>query len=130
MTMPEARYYKEVFRTTKDVQQTRSAFNHIAHEAPAPDAIPRADNKQTARMMKSNFQMYPDAKDTDTFTAPAKRSTAPSQFQTSESIYGVDNPRPAQKKISTVKNAELGGSDTVKPLGCGQLQAQKLQKAT
>ena len=54
MTQPEPRYYKEVFRTDKNIAQMHSV-NTFAHVAPDPDAHPRADAKQTARMMKSNF---------------------------------------------------------------------------
>lgn len=118
MTRPEVRYYKEVFRTDKNVAQTRSSINHIVHEAPPAQAHPRAENLQNARMMKSSFEMFPKEKDADTFKAPAKRSNAAnSQFATSEKLYGAaDSMRPAQKKLSAVKIAEIGGSGTVKPL--------------
>ena len=83
MTMPEARLYKENFRTTKNIQQMHSN-NPIAHMAPNPDNHPRGDAKTTARMMKSSIQMFPNEKDKDTFTSPAKRSAAASnQFATS-----------------------------------------------
>ena len=75
--------------------------------------------------------MYPTQKDKDTFTSPAKRSAAASnQFATSDALYGTEPARPAQKKVSAAKTAALGGSDTVKPLSHGQLQSQKLQKAS
>ena len=54
MTQPEPRYYKEVFRTDKNIAQMHSV-NTFAHVAPDPVSHPRADAKQTARMMKSNF---------------------------------------------------------------------------
>ena len=117
MTRPEARYYKEVFRTDKNVAQTRSTINHIIHEAPPAAAHPRAENLQTARMQKSSFEMFPKEKDTDTFNAPAKRSSAAnSQFATSEKLYGAEPMKPAQKKLSAVKIAEIGGSGCAKPL--------------
>ena len=95
-------------------------MNHIAHEAPAPDAHPRGDAKCHARYMKSSINMYPDQKDKDTFTSPAKRSAAASnQFSTSIQLYGAEPPRPQQKKVSAAKTAALGGSDTVKPLAHG-----------
>ena len=119
MTMPEARLYKEDFRTTKNVQHMRSN-NPVAHMAPNPDAHPRAEAKTTARMMKSSIQMFPNEKDTDTFTSGAKRSAAASnQFATSDSLYGGKLDRSAAKKMSKVKIAEIGGSDTVKPLSHG-----------
>ena len=55
MTQPEPRYYKEVFRTDKNIAQMRGTHNPIYHEAPAPDSHPRADANQTARMMKSSI---------------------------------------------------------------------------
>ena len=55
-----------------------STSNHIVHDAPKPDPHPRAEAKTTARMMKSNVQMFPNEKDKDTFSAPAKRSHAAS----------------------------------------------------
>ena len=68
--------------------------NPIYHEAPAPQNHPRAEAKQTARMMKSNIEMFPTQKDNDTFTSPAKRSAAASnQFATSEKLYGANPPR-------------------------------------
>ena len=77
MTQPEARYYKETFRTTKNIAQVNlSGHNPIYHEAPAPSEVPRSDAKLTARMMKSNVQMYPKQVDADTFVTPAKRSNA------------------------------------------------------
>ena len=83
MTQPEPRYYKEVFRTDKNIQQMHSK-NPIAHTAPAPDAFPRAEAKTTARFMKSSIQMFPDQRDKDTFCSPAKRSNgAKNQFSTS-----------------------------------------------
>ena len=48
--------------------------NPIAHMAPAPDAIPRSDAKTTARMQKSSIQMFPNARDKDTFTSPSKKT--------------------------------------------------------
>ena len=54
MTQPEPRYYKETFRTNKNIAQMHSV-NTFAHVAPAPESHPRGDAKQTARMMKSNF---------------------------------------------------------------------------
>lgn len=59
MTQPEPRYYKEVFRTDKNIAQMGSTTNPIRHDAPMPAADPRANVKQTARMMKSNFEMNP-----------------------------------------------------------------------
>ena len=130
MTQPEPRYYKETFPVNKNVAQTHST-NPIAHVMPDPDAHPRADAKTTARMMKSSIHMFPNEKDKDTFTSPAKRSNAAqSQFATSDKLYGTDPPRPAQKKLTTVKMAELGGVDAVKPLSHSQLQSQKLTKAS
>ena len=73
MTQPEARYYKESFRTSKNVNHMQSS-NHIAHVAPTPDSHPRGDAMVHARMQKSSIQMFPDARDKDTFTSPAKRS--------------------------------------------------------
>ena len=58
------------------MQHTRSSFNHVVHEAPPPDTVPRADAKTTARMQKSSIQMFPNERDKDTFTAPSKRSAA------------------------------------------------------
>merc|ERR1711990_459029 len=93
MTKPEARYYKEVFNTNKNIREMHSGMNHIAHEAPAPDAHPRGDAKCHARYMKSSINMYPDAKDTDTFSSPAKKYAAASnQFATSEALYGAEPP--------------------------------------
>ena len=98
------------------------SVNTFAHVAPPSEAHPRGDAKQTARMMKSNFEMYPNQKDTDTFTSPAKRSAAASnQFSTSEQLYGGKAIRTEQKKLSSVKMAEIGGSDTVKPLSHSQM---------
>ena len=78
MTKPEIRFYKDgpEFNTAKNVQHTKSTMNHIIHEAPAPDSVPRADEKTTARMQKSSIHMFPNERDTDTFNAPAKRSAA------------------------------------------------------
>ena len=73
--------------------------------------------KKAARMMKSSVQMYPTERDKDTFTAPAKKSNAAqSQFLQSDALYGTAPPRPAQKKLSAVKVAEIGGSGTVEHL--------------
>ena len=127
MTQPEPRYYKEVFRTDKNIQQMHSR-DPISHTAPQPDAHPRAEAKTTARMMKSSIQMFPNEKDKDTFTTPAKRSAAASnQFSTSEQLYGTDPPRAAQKKLSAVKIAEIGGSGTVKPAPHKEVVRQNLQ---
>ena len=129
MTCPELRYYKDgpEFNTSKNMSHNKSSFNHIVHEAPAPDAVPRADAKNTARMQKSSIHMFPNERDTDTFAAPAKRSAAAqNQFASSSQLYGTDAGRPAQKKPTAAKIAEIGGSDTVKPLSHGQTQIQKL----
>ena len=53
MTKPEFRYYKEVFRTDKNIAQMHSTNNVIAHEAPNPVAHPRGDAKTNNRMLKS-----------------------------------------------------------------------------
>jgi len=96
--------------------------NPIVHLAPAPDAHPRAEAKTHARMMKSNVQMFPNETDKDTFKSPSKKTRqGQNQFATSAALYGTDPPRTAQKKMSTVKIAEIGGSGTVKPLAHGQL---------
>ena len=129
MTQPEIRYYKDgpEFRVNKNIREMHSGMNHIAHEAPAPEAHPRGQAKCNARMMTSSIGMFPNEKDKDTFVSPAKRSAAASnQFATSADLYGTDPPRPAQKKMSAVKIAEIGGSDTVNPLTHGQMQSQKL----
>ena len=61
--------------------------------------------------------MFPNERDKDTFTSPAKRSAAASnQFATSDALYGTDPPKQAQKKMSAVKMAEIGGCGAVKPL--------------
>ena len=78
MTQYEPRYYKEVYRTNKNVAHTVSTVNPITHDAPLPATHPRAEAKQTARMMKSCVQMFPTQKDKDTFSAPSKRSIATS----------------------------------------------------
>ena len=91
--------------------------NHIAHVAPKPDSYPRGDAMAHARMQKSSIQMFPDARDKDTFTSPAKRSNAAqNQFSTSIQLYGGQPQRSAQKKMTTTKIAEINGSNTVKPL--------------
>ena len=55
MTQPEARFYKEEFRTTKNIAQVNcSGHNPIYHDAPAPDLHPRGDRKTTALFQKSN----------------------------------------------------------------------------
>lgn len=59
--------------------------------------------------------MNPDY--TDTFSSPAKRgNAAQNQFATSDALYGAAPPRSAQKKLSAVKIAEIGGSGNVKYL--------------
>ena len=73
MTQPEARYYKESFRPAVNIRDFTS-HAPIKHTAPNPDPHPRADVKTHARMMKSNVQMFPNEKDKDTFTSPAKRN--------------------------------------------------------
>ena len=98
MTRPEIRYYKDgpEFNTSKNMSHNKSSFNHIVHEAPAPDAVPRADARNTARMQKSSIHMFPNERDTDTFAAPAKRSAAAqNQFASSAQLYGTDAPRTA-----------------------------------
>ena len=45
MTQPEPRYYKEVFRTDKNIAQMNSTTNPIVHDAPKPDPFPRAEAK-------------------------------------------------------------------------------------
>lgn len=65
--------------------------------------------------------MFPNERDNDTFSAPAKRSAAAqNQFSTSDALYGNGPTRPAQKKMTQAKYAEIGGSDTVKPLSHSQ----------
>jgi hypothetical protein len=65
--------------------------------------------------------MFPNERDNDTFTAPAKRSAAAqNQFSTSVALYGGGPARPAQKKMTQAKIAEIGGSGTVKPLSHSQ----------
>ena len=55
--------------------------------------------------------MYPNERDGDTFASPAKRSNADKNlFATSDALYGTSPPRTAQKKLSAVKMAEIGGS--------------------
>ena len=77
--------------------------------------------------MKSNVQMFPNEKDKDTFTSPAKRNRpGTNQFMTSSALYGDADPRPAQKKISTVKVAEMGGSNKVTYMNYNELRGQKL----
>ena len=66
--------------------------------------------------------MYPDQKDNDTFTAPAKRTNAQNMFMSSSALYGDAEPRPAQKKLSKVKVSEIGGSYTVEPLNYDHLR--------
>ena len=73
MTQPEARYYKETYRPAVNIRDFTGTAP-IKHTAPNPDAHPRADAKTTARMMKSSVMMFPNEKDKDTFTSPAKRS--------------------------------------------------------
>lgn len=127
MTMPEMRYYKEDFRPAVNIRDFTGSSALHKHTAPDPDAHPRADAKTTARMMKSNVMMFPNEKDKDTFTAPAKRSNAASNmFMQSDSLFGTDPPRQAQKKLSAVKVAEIGGSGTVKPMGYDETRNQKL----
>ena len=116
MTQPEPRYYKEVFRPAVNIRDFKGQ-DPISHVAPDPDTNPRGDATQHARMMKSSVQMYPTERDKDTFTAPAKKSNAAqSQFLQSDALYGTAPPRPAQKKLSAVKVAEIGGSGTVEHL--------------
>ena len=70
-----------------------------------------------ARMQKSSIQMFPDSRDNDTFSSPAKRSNAASnQFSTSIQLYGGQPQRSAQKKLTTTKMAEINGTNSVKPL--------------
>ena len=45
---------------------------------------------------------------------------------TSSALYGDADPRPAQKKISTVKVAEMGGSNKVTYMNYNELRGQKL----
>ena len=75
MTKQDFRYYKEDFRTTKNISQMNGG-NHIFHYADPPQRPPNSEQKQHAKMLKSNFDMVPNAKDNDTFTAPAKRTAA------------------------------------------------------
>ena len=92
MTQPETRYYKEDFRPAVNIRDFTSSAP-IKHTAPDPDAHPRADAKTHARMMKSNVQMFPNEKDKDTFTAPAKRSNAQNMFVESSSLFSGAEPR-------------------------------------
>ena len=112
MTRTEVRYYKEpsAFRPKVNIRDFTSTAP-IMHTAPNPDAHPRADAKTEARMMKSNVQMFPNEKDKDTFVATAKRSNAgQNMFMSSSALYGDAAAKPAQKKLSAVKVAEIGGS--------------------
>ena len=67
-------------------------------------------------MMTSSVQMFPDAKDSDSY-APAKRTAAAAnQFSTSRQLYGDDLPKASAKKSTGVKTREIGGSDCANPL--------------
>ena len=131
MTMPEVRYYKEDFRPSVNIRDFTGSTALHKHTAPDPDPHPRADAKTEARMMKSNVLMRPNEKDADTFTAPAKRTGAKgNMFMQSETLFGDEPARPAQKKLSAVKIAEIGGSGAAKHASFDELRGQKLQTAS
>lgn len=48
----------------------------------------------------------------------------------STALYGNEDARPAQKKLSTVKLAEVNGSNKVVPMNYDETRGQKLQRAS
>ena len=110
----------------KNIGHMHSSTNHIAHTAPDPERPARADHKMNAKGLQSNWG-NPNVKDKDMFSSPQKR-TRPgvSQFATSDILYGGKEEVKQQKKSSSVKCAELGGSNAVTHLTPAQLKQQNL----
>ena len=66
--------------------------------------------------------MYPSAKTSDPFTAPAKKACDDkNQFSTSTDLYGSIGGRKEAKMNTNVKTAEIRGSNPVTPLLKSQL---------
>ena len=72
-TKQSPRLYKEDFYTRKNISQLKGQDN-VTHYAEPPVRPANADAKCEAKMLKSNFDMYPKQRDGDTFSAPAKRT--------------------------------------------------------
>ena len=108
--------------------------NLHVHYADAPEQVSGADAKHTAKMLKSNFDMYPKQTDKDTFTAPAKRTRDhQNQFGTSADLYWNRQDQAVAKKGTSIKTSELVGSNAVNYVDLDTLKAEakdtKLKRA-
>ena len=123
---PDKRAYPREYTKGKNVAHTKSN-NIIAHDAPNPEP-PRFSAKAQGLATSWN---NPRAVDGDTFQSPSKGyRPGQNQFAQSNILYGGQEEKKQQKKGSSVKAAEIGGSNAVNYLDNNQQQSQNLQKGS
>ena len=123
---PDKRAAPRDFAQGKNIAHLQSN-NIIAHTAPNPEPVRMSEDKLRAKGLATSWN-NPRAVDGDTFQSPSKGyRPQQNQFATSNILYGGQEEKKQQKKLSSVKTAEIGGSNAVNYLDNNQQATQNLQ---